>query len=145
MADWNDHVAQAMQDPRLKSVIGVIEANSFEYMTLWEMYASEALSFGIGTRARCDWREDLSGLFFIIGHLAERPVTIQLRFAELNGHRVIFFNSPSVVVDHDMVRSWIDTHVRTPDGKASPVVDSNNAFEIFRKCTISKDEPGLAA
>ena len=53
------------------------------------------------------WRQH-SGLLATIGQIDGRPVAVSLSPVDVAGHRVIFYHATSAVVDHDMVRAFID-------------------------------------
>lgn len=72
----------------------------------------------------CQWHEKLDlwhngfGLRFTIGHVDIRqsgerkfrkmPVTVSVSWHPVEGHLVGFYEATSLVVDHDMVRPWLD-------------------------------------
>lgn len=81
----------------LHGVVGVVEANSFEHLCLWQEY-----------RSRVAWSDRMSGFGEIIGHLADMPVCISLRTSTVDGHKLLFVDATSQVVDWRMVDAWLD-------------------------------------
>lgn len=53
------------------------------------------------------WRQH-GGLGVTIGYLDNRPVHVSLSHVDVGGHKVIFYHATSTVVDHDMVRAFLD-------------------------------------
>ncbi len=84
---------------KLASVFGVVEATTFEKYSLYKEWKHKAIQFESG------------GLYIAIGMYAGRPVVIQILFATLNGHLIMFWYSPSTVVNHTMSKQWLETYV----------------------------------
>ncbi len=53
------------------------------------------------------WRQR-GGVGVTVGYLDERPVHVALNHVDVAGHKVIFYNATSTVVDHDMVKEFIN-------------------------------------
>ncbi len=95
-----------------KDVEFVVEATSEEYMCFWQHYAHQS-PHRLYPNVVIDWHQEHEGRSPVIGELAGFPVAVSLRYAKLNGHRVAFYESESRVVDHTMVRAWIEYYLKT--------------------------------
>lgn len=89
-------------DPELSAfldgVIGVVEANSFEHLMLWQE-----------NHKRLNWSSHGSkGMWFQIGQFGGMPVCVSLHIDEIDGHRIVFYDPTSRVVDNEMVREWLN-------------------------------------
>jgi len=82
----------------LAGVVGVVEANSFESLMLWE--ENQRLD-------RWRWEQDSMGLLETVGHLADMPVCISLYKSRINGHLLLFWHATSAVVDHRLIDKWM--------------------------------------
>jgi hypothetical protein len=60
------------------------------------------------------WKQDLAGFFFQIGEVEGRPVSMSFFFADIDGHRVLFWELTSQVVDFGMAKSWLDQYCNPP-------------------------------
>lgn len=83
----------------LEGVVGVVEANRFEHHALWR--------FNDERERKLSWVENLSGLGETIGYINKRPVHVSLLTAVVDGHKLLFIDPTSTLVDHDMVRAWL--------------------------------------
>ncbi len=97
---------------QLSRVFAAVEATNFEQMALYQTW-SPAQSVGVHAREIRVWEEDSVGLLLTIGTFADHPVSIQIRFVTLDGHLVMFWESPSQITNHLMVDQWLNTYVGT--------------------------------
>lgn len=90
-----------------KDVVYVIEATNFEQFALWQL----------NEESRCiqSWEQINPGFSTVIGYVGDMPVVVSVFCAKLNGHKVAFYESTSLIVDHDMVRKWIDHYNPNPE------------------------------
>lgn len=84
-------------DPRFAQVEFIVAADDFSQQALWSMW-QEGIT----------WDSDTSRLTVGLGILIGRNVTVEVRFARLNGHMVMFYNGNSDLVDHTMVSSFVE-------------------------------------
>lgn len=82
----------------LKGVVGVVEANSYETLCLWQENHEER---------GMPWKQALSGYGEIVGTLAGMPVHLSLLVHEIDGHRLLFIDPTSQVVDHRAIEAWL--------------------------------------
>ncbi len=119
----------------LEGVVGVVEANSFEYHSLWERFATDASRHGRnGSRTfeyhslwerfatdasrhgrngsrTFEWNGNSSGYGCTVGHLDGRPVAISLLTSTVDGNKLLFWYATSVVVDYDMIDKWLNENL----------------------------------
>lgn len=95
-----------------------VEATSCEYMSIWER---------VTTTSKLTWESDGMGLLCTIGKLGDRPVCVSIRSAVVDGKKIIFYHATSIVVDHDMVRNWIDLVMSNPKHS-----DATNFWNVLR-------------
>lgn len=86
----------------LASVVGCVEATSYEIMCLWNEYHKQR---------QLSWVPARSGRMPTIGVLDKRPVVLSLLINVVNGHPILFFEATSAVVDHTMVQEWLKLHL----------------------------------
>ncbi|MFA7341246.1 MAG: hypothetical protein WC028_30970 [Candidatus Obscuribacterales bacterium] len=87
----------APDDPRFAQVEYMVEADNFVYHTLWSTW-HESIK----------WQPDAAGRMVGLGILIGRNVNVEVRFARLNGHMVMFYYPCSQLVDYTMVDSFIE-------------------------------------
>jgi hypothetical protein len=68
-------------DKFLLGVVGVVEANSYESMCLWQEQHE---------RAGKTWKSGGGGPMVQVGEIADMPVCISLLVNEVDGHRILF-------------------------------------------------------
>ena len=84
----------------LEGVVGVCEATSCEYHYVWEHW-----------HERVEWKQNNVGLGEVVGHLDGRPVFLSLRTAMIDGKKILFWDATSQVVDHEMIRKWLQENL----------------------------------
>ncbi|QNG62650.1 hypothetical protein B1VFA_049 [Rhizobium phage B1VFA] len=85
----------------LEGVVGVVEANSFETMCLWERWKANGKS----------WVSTGHGYGPTVGRLADMPVCISILTATVEGQKILFIDPMSQVVDHRMIEAWLKENV----------------------------------
>ncbi|HKS27771.1 MAG TPA: hypothetical protein VJS44_08125 [Pyrinomonadaceae bacterium] len=99
---------------KLKETVYAVAANDYERFALWRENAQDSGSPLIAHPV--DWQQDSEGYLFQVGELADMPVTISLSWAMVNGHRVLFYDSPSLVTDQRMIEKWLDENCNPMEG-----------------------------
>ena len=74
----------------------IVEANSFERMTLWQSWKDKA-----------EWVQVLEGKGVEVGKLNRRPIFISLNWAVIQGVAVCFLEPTSELVDWGMIDKWL--------------------------------------
>ena len=130
-----DAAAKALQPPKMKKrtdeemvrfldgIVGAVEATREEYHSLYSRYTKE---YGKS------WESNSSGLFETVGYLDDRPVCISLRTAVVEGHKILFVEATSQVVDHVLIDEWLRLNIPSRDNSEYPnKVDVTNFHNIF--------------
>lgn len=105
-----------MQD-FLNGVVGVVEANSFETMCLWREYTEEL---------KKPWKQRTDGLLETIGHVGKMPVCLCLNTAEIDGHKLLFIDATSQMVDYRLIDKWLSKML--PGIRRTNAMNFHNAF-----------------
>lgn len=110
----------------LVGVVGVVEATSYEEMCLWHEYTQE--------RAQ-SWEDARQGWLLQIGRMYKLPVMLSVKVNVVKGHRILFINAVSRVVDHDMVDKWLKDNLPAtalhPGCDRVNKVDAMNFHNVF--------------
>lgn len=99
----NPEVDREELDKFLEGVVGAIEdsssiAISYIYKTVTENDGREA------------WGENRGGGFLhTVGEVGDMPVCVSILTYTIRGHKILFVEPTSQVVDHRMVREWIES------------------------------------
>lgn len=104
----------------LKDVVGIVEATSFETMSLWQKYKDS-------------WIQNNGGYLPTVGMIDGRPVVLSLFVNVVNGHKLLFIEATSQVVDWHMIEQWLTTNVPSAvrnDGYLNKV-DAMNFHNVF--------------
>ena len=118
----------------MDGAVGVVEANSFEKSSLWADHAKDS-TFGAAGRRQCIWVDDNRGLSVMVGYLADAPTYISFYASVIDGHKVLFMDAGSQVVDHRLIDAWLKKNLPKSafrDGGVYPnKVDAQNFFNVF--------------
>jgi hypothetical protein len=82
----------------LDGVIGVVDANSYESMCLYMENDREQ---------KRPWKQNSSGLLETVGIVDGRPVCLSLLTNEVDGHKLLFIEATSQIVDWKMIEEWL--------------------------------------
>lgn len=52
-----------------------------------------------------------------IGYVADRPITVSLTFVTIADETVLFYEGMSALVDHKMIKAWIEEHYLLPTAR----------------------------
>ncbi len=130
--DFETRYPEVAADPRLKQVHAIVEATHNEQHVIWQQFSAQASKFHPQQSRRIfSVNDDSQGWFFIVGELAEMPVTLLLSFSKFDDSYVLFYHMPSVVTDSRMADAWLDKYVRTPTGEKPPRSDATNVFNLL--------------
>lgn len=83
----------------LMQVDGIVEANTFEHLCLWEKFNKEVT-----------WREARTGLSKTLGKLNGFPIEFSYSIDVINGYNILFWESTSRVVDYDLIKNYLSKH-----------------------------------
>ena len=89
-----------------KEATGVVEANNFEALCLWQLYSKDGEKHVVHTTQvkRLDWKDEGSG---VMAQVDEEGTTISLRAARIDGQTIVFYSDESQVVDHRNIDKWL--------------------------------------
>lgn len=108
------------QEEYLEGITGVVEANSFENLCLWEKHQDKKTWLSSGT-----------GFGATVGHLDGRPVCVSFFKATINGHKILFIDPTSEVVDHKMIQEWLVKNLpRTAFRGESDLINKTDAMNF---------------
>jgi hypothetical protein len=111
----------------LEGAIGVVESTNYERMCLWREYTEIR---------KIEWKDNLSGHGVTVGHVNKNPVCMTLWNAVIGGHKVLFFEATSQLVDHRMIDKWFQDHMPKSGWQPSDAYpnrsDAMNFSNIFR-------------
>jgi hypothetical protein len=112
----------------LKDVRGAVEATSYEELRICQEYKQEY-----------SWEQNLCGYLETVGFLGKMPICISLRTSVVNGHKILFWDATSQVVDHKKIDKWFKKNLpesaRRDDGSPNRT-DAMNFHNI-----LPRDEP----
>lgn len=100
----------------LQGVVGLVEANSYEQLSVWKEY-----------RSRGGVEQSHMGYSKTIACPAGRPIRLSFLTATLNGKKFCFWEATSQLVDHKLIDEWFDYHFQE-----LPRVDAINFPNVFR-------------
>ena len=111
----------------LEGVVGVVEATSYESMKLWETYHKEK---------GYSWVQNPSGPLVTVGWLMnDRPVCISLFCNTIKGHKILFLEATSILVDWEMINVWLKENLPKTAFQDNGVyvnkVTSSNFHNVF--------------
>lgn len=101
----------------LEGAVSVVDANSFETLALWQRWHKE-----MGKQ----WDETRSGYLVTVGMYNKRPVCICIDSAIVDGHKIIFIDACSQLVDHKLVDKWVKLNL--PNVTRTNAMNFHNAF-----------------
>lgn len=108
----------------LKDVIGVVEANSFEKMCLWQQNRLYV------------WQESLSGYGQQVGEIGGKPIWISLNVDRIYNRKVLFVEATSQVVDWEQIENWLKKNIPSAVvNNRLNKVDALNFTNVFRYVT----------
>lgn len=106
----------------LKDVVGVVKATSTEKFYLWKEYHNSLELF--------TWKEGGGGPMVTIGHVGDMPVCICLLVDVVEGHRILFVDATSQVVDWRMVDEWLKKHLPQSAYNERGYINETDAFNF---------------
>mgnify|MGYP000878653599 FL=1 len=91
MGSSDDEMARLWKETKL-----IVEANSYERMTLWERWIDKT-----------EWQQHLQGRLVTVGTYHRRAVCVSLVWATIRGKAVLFLEATSELVDWKMIDAWL--------------------------------------
>ena len=84
-------------------VVGMVDANSFETLSLWQQNQ-------IRDNQRT-WEESRNGYLVTVGQMDDRPICLSVSYATIDGHKILFIDACSEVVDYAMIEEWLKKYL----------------------------------
>lgn len=81
------------------NVCYLVEANSFEKLTLWNTWVKSA-------KEPIKWKDSNRGVIPVVGLVNKLPVCVSILINEIEGMPVVFWEATSRMVDHDLIKDW---------------------------------------
>lgn len=112
-----------------KDVVYMVESTYNERHLFWEKFHYKPFydDFKIDS-----WEQEMSGTLVTIGTVDDRPISIDITWAKLNGCRVLFYDASSQLADWKMIEEWF-SHWRERLPKIEST-DSTNVGHCIRYC-----------
>jgi len=117
----------------LKDVVGVCEATRCEYSYLWKEFHYDRKD-----ETKWSWKENLSGISEIVGYIGDMPINVSLSTAIVNGQKILFYDGISQVVDHVMIRKWLEIVLPDTCWAAAERTGRFNHTDATNFCNIIK-------
>lgn len=112
----------------LEGVVGVVEADNYGKHMLWVENSRRDTPL--------TWVQNCHGYLLTIGMLDDMPVCISLFTAVIDGHKLLYLEATSTVVDHRMIDDWLKKNLPEsafqPGGEFVNSTDAMNFHNIFR-------------
>ncbi len=99
-------------DKRFAQTEYVIEATSFEMITLWRENDERITK---SPRYHLTWKEENPGCFVRVGYFLGSPINVAFFWSILNGHRVMFYETTSHISSGPIIAEWLDLHCNPYD------------------------------
>lgn len=90
-----------------KEVAFLVEASHQEYMSFWADFSHQSDHPRFKDKT-VKWEQESLGKTREIGKINERPIVVSILYARLDGRRVAFYEGCSQLVDHAMIRKWLE-------------------------------------
>lgn len=101
-----------------KDVHGIVEANSYEFFTLWQYWHQEK---------GYSWVQNDSGWLECVGKVADKEVWISPLAHIVNGRKILFVDATSTVVDWDMIEKYLEQNVPSACTRNGKYLNKENA------------------
>jgi hypothetical protein len=110
-------LTQADFNNALHHADGFCKADAFSYRALYGENAKSAWG--------ASWVEFSFASIKTVGYVGDRPVCVNLKLATIKGKQIVFYYSPSEVVDNKMIEDWM---TQTFPSYADHHTDASNFF-----------------
>jgi hypothetical protein len=115
-----------MNEQTLKDIFYCVEADRFAQSALYDKYF-------LSNKWISSWENDADGYLKEIGTFNGYPITISFSFATIEGRRVLFYSSPSVVTNWNKVYEWLEEHVPSMVSNHSDATNFGNCIAAIRQ------------
>lgn len=117
---------------KLKNSLYAVESTSFERMTLWREYATQAVGKPgcppVASPNAVKWEQDNSGIGCAVGQIGDRPVMLSFLWTDIDGRTIVFWECTSQVADHKMIEEWMKKYAPHwfPEGRRYKTLDAGD-------------------
>lgn len=96
-----------------KKTIFLVEANSFEQMTLWREWSLQAVASkqhipDLPNDRRFYWEQQQPGQIYTVAVVKNRPICLSVNWYRLDSEYIAFIDATSVLVDWKKINDWIE-------------------------------------
>ena len=125
-------------DQRFEDTVFVVEANDYERLSLWSNHCHQGSTEStIIPYKRYEWEQDYYDIWYQIGELAGLPICCSFVWNKIDGHRVLFYECTSRIMDLTMIENWLKAHCNpTWDGNRRAYCNALN----FHHCLDAIDD-----
>lgn len=96
---------RVQEDDQLKrflaGTVGICDATGYEELALWRELHQEQ---------KKTWVQH-GGYLITVGHYHKRPVCLSMMPVDVDGHKIMFIEATSQMVDHAMIDAWLEYHM----------------------------------
>lgn len=85
-----------------------------------------------------EWQEQGSGWMPCIDRVLNLPITCNLNFATIEGHRILFWYCPSQLVFYPTVETWLEETI--PNYKSILKCDADDFYRVIHAIEDAKKE-----
>lgn len=124
---------KAQMVKHLEGVVGCCEVTNYEKHMLWIEYSEEAMKAGCAQSngfRRHSWEASCSGLFEVVGYLGDRPVAMSLWVDTIDGHRILFYEPTSRLVDYALIDEWLEANLPKTAYRADGSMNRSDAMNF---------------
>ncbi len=105
-------------ETRLARTLFIVEATSFERMSLWAHHSEDAVyplynpRRGVPAYSQHKWEDIPNGYGVTVNPSGKRPVCILLTWVRIDGQLVMFWEGCSKLVDYNLIDKWLEEHFK---------------------------------
>lgn len=117
----------------LEGVVGCCESNSYSQHMLWhEYHESPRFSRTLTWEQVSPGWSDYAGWVDVVDE-GKFPVFLSLSITIVGGHRILFYHATSRIVDHHMVRAWLEKYIPATARDVNGRINNTDAMN-FSNC-----------
>lgn len=115
----------------LEDAFAYVEANSFEKYQLWKEWFYNT--------KRVDWKDNLSGFLPTVARWSDKPICVSIRYAHINGKKVVFWYATSQLVFYPAIDTWMKTYM--PDAIRGDAQNFQNIVHSIERKLEEESKP----
>lgn len=114
-------------DTRLAATTCLVEATSFEELTLWQKHGNP---LGALDGEAVNWEQLTDGWLPTVGWMDGRPIVVSLHWSLINSRLVLFWRPTSKLVDYGVIERWFNDKIPQAYADQPNLVTDANNFHI---------------